>query len=323
MIEILGAGAFGTALAVALAQKGPVSLWGRGLDWAAGRQNPKLPGVVLPEAVRLTADLPAAPRDAAAASAAPPLLLVLPMQALGGFLAQNAARLQGRDLVLCCKGVDLASLQGPSALVAAHCPTATAAVLTGPSFAADIARGLPTALTLACPDEARGTALQAALSTATLRLYRTADVTGAELGGALKNVIAIAAGIVMGAGYGESARAALMTRGYAEMARFAARMGARPETLAGLSGFGDLVLTCTSGQSRNFRHGFALGQGATPDPTLTVEGLATARAVLARATALGLAEDVPVTAMVEAVTTGRISLAEAAHDLMTRPLKEE
>lgn len=315
MTQIFGAGAFGTALAVALSAKGPVSLWGRGLDWAETRENPKLPGVKIAPAVRLSSELPA--------PAEGPVLLVLPMQALGGFLAEHKALLDGRDLVACCKGVDLATLQGPTALIAQHCPQATAAVLTGPSFAADIARGLPTALTLACADEAKGAALQARLSTATLRLYRTTDVIGAELGGALKNVIAIAAGIVLGAGFGDSARAALMTRGYAEMARFAARMGARAETLAGLSGLGDLVLTCTSTQSRNFRHGFALGQGATPDPSMTVEGLATARAVLKRATELGMAAEVPVTAMVEAVTMGRISLAAAAHDLMTRPLKEE
>ena len=314
-VQVVGAGAFGTALAEALAAKGPVTLWGRSLTWAKSRENPKLPGTALSSAVTLTQELPPRTQD--------PVLLVMPMQALGGFLAEHAALLDGRDLVACCKGVDLATLQGPTALIAQHCPAATAAVLTGPSFAADIVRGLPTALTLACADEAKGRALQEALSTSTLRLYRTTDVIGAELGGALKNVIAIAAGIVLGAGFGDSARAALITRGYAEMARFAAGMGARPDTLAGLSGLGDLVLTCTSTQSRNFRHGFALGQGATPDPTMTVEGVATARAVLARAEKLGLHALVPVTAMVEAVTTGRISVRDAARELMTRPLKEE
>lgn len=315
MTLILGAGAFGSALAVALAANGPVTLWGRRLDWASSRENPLLPGVILPDTITLTESLPA-PGSA-------PVLLAVPMQALGSFLADHAARLDGSQLVLCCKGIDLATLRGPSALVEKHCPSAMAAVLTGPSFAADIARGLPTALTLACASDAEGALLQAQLSTPTLRLYRTADVAGAELGGALKNVIAIAAGIVMGAGLGDSARAALMTRGYAEMVRLAARLGARAETLAGLSGLGDLVLTCTSAQSRNFRHGLALGQGTPPDPTVTVEGLATARAVLARAAALDMAADVPVTKMVVAVTTGQIGIAEAVQTLMTRPLKEE
>ncbi|WP_323040095.1 NAD(P)H-dependent glycerol-3-phosphate dehydrogenase [Gemmobacter sp.] len=315
MTVVLGAGAFGSALAVALAANGPVTLWGRQLPWAGSRENPLLPGVTIPQAVTLTETLPA-PGTA-------PVLLAVPMQALGRFLADHAAPLDGSRLVLCCKGIDLASLRGPSAQVAVHCPAATAAVLTGPSFAADIARGLPTALTLACADDAAGAALQAGLSTPTLRLYRTTDVAGAELGGALKNVIAIAAGIVMGAGLGDSARAALMTRGYAEMVRFAARMGARADTLAGLSGLGDLVLTCTSAQSRNFRHGFALGQGTPPDPAATVEGLATAQAVLRQALRFAMTTDVPVTQMVVAVTTGKIGVAEAVQTLMTRPLKEE
>jgi glycerol-3-phosphate dehydrogenase (NAD(P)+) len=313
MTVILGAGAFGTALAVALAARGPVTLWGRGMDWAEARENPRLPGVRLPDGITLTDRIPALTG---------PVLLAVPMQALGGVLAENAGALDARPLVLCCKGIDLATLRGPSALVAAHCSAAMPAVLTGPSFAADVARGLPTALTLACEDEATGTALQQALSTPTLRLYRTTDVLGAELGGALKNVIAIAAGIVMGAGLGDSARAALMTRGYAEMQRFATRLGARAETLAGLSGLGDLVLTCTSAQSRNFAHGFALGSGAPPQAA-TVEGLATARAVLQQALRFGVAAQMPVTAMVEAVTTGRATVAQAVQTLMSRPLKEE
>ncbi len=313
MTVVLGAGAFGTALAVALAARGPVTLWGRGMGWAEARENPRLPGVRLPEAITLTGDIPDLTGQ---------ILLAVPMQALGAFLAEHAKALDGRPLVLCCKGIDLATLRGPSSLVAAHCPAATPAVLTGPSFAADIARALPSALTLACADDATGTALQAALATPTLRLYRTTDVLGAELGGAMKNVIAIAAGIVIGAGLGDSARAALMTRGYAEMLRFATRLGARAETLAGLSGLGDLVLTCTSEQSRNFAHGLALGSGAAP-AAATVEGLATARAVLQQALRFGMAAQMPVTTMVEAVTTGRASVADAVQTLMSRPLKEE
>ena len=163
--------------------------------------------------------------------------------------------------------------------------------------------------------------LQARLSTPVLRLYRTTDVTGAELGGALKNVVAIAAGIVIGAGLGDSARAALMTRGYAEMVRLATALGARPETLSGLSGFGDLVLTCTSVQSRNFRFGQSLGSGATFDPSVTVEGAATAIAVARLAKTHGL--DLPIAAMVAAVTGHEISIAEAVKALLSRPLKQE
>lgn len=314
MTIVLGAGAFGTALAVALSVKGPVTLWGRSLPWATARQNPRLPGVILPEALTLTETLP----EPSGRS----VLLAVPMQAMAGFIAAHPQAL-GLAPVLCSKGVDLQSLRGPSALVQELIPGATPAVLTGPSFAADIARGLPTALTLACADEDMGLHLQTVLSTPVLRLYRTSDVIGAELGGALKNVIAIAAGIVMGAGYGDSARAALMTRGFAEMTRFALALGARAETLSGLSGFGDLVLTCTSAQSRNFRHGFALGQGAPFDPAVTVEGLATARAVMARATRLGMAADLPVTAMVAAVSSGELPVAEATARLLSRPLKEE
>jgi glycerol-3-phosphate dehydrogenase (NAD(P)+) len=168
------------------------------------------------------------------------------------------------------------------------------ALLTGPSFAHDIAAGLPTALTLACADDELGVRLQYQLTTSNLRLYRSTDTIGAELGGAIKNVIAIACGAAVGAGLGDSARVALMTRGYAEMQRMALPLGARLETLAGLSGFGDLALTCSTKASRNYRFGVALGQGANFDPTITVEGAATARAALQRAGAIGI--DMPITA---------------------------
>ncbi len=316
-IAILGAGAFGTALAITLAQNGPVQLWARNVDQAAQmqrtRQNAaRLPGATLPENVSVTADI-------SRALGADVLLLAMPMQQMGGFLNTHATALAGKTLVSCSKGIDLASGQGPTALIEAICPTARAMVLTGPSFAADIARGLPTALTLACRTDAE--ALQAQLSTPTLRLYRTTDTTGAELGGALKNVIAIAAGVVIGAGLGDSARAALMTRGFAEMNRIATHLGARPETLAGLSGFGDLVLTCTSAQSRNFRFGHALGAGESFDAKTTVEGVATAKAVsiLAKTHAI----DMPVAAMIAALTESRITVSDAIQALMARPLKEE
>lgn len=318
MIGIAGAGAFGTALAVALAKSGrEVRLWARDPEQVRQmrdhrRNEAALPGVDLPANVSIHSEI-----DGICGGRA--LLLAIPMQALGGALdawPQIDAR---QPLVACCKGVDLATLRGPVALIAERRPDARVAILTGPSFAADIARGLPTALTLAMSSD--GAALQEALSTPTLRLYRTDDVMGAELGGALKNVIAIAAGVVIGAGLGDSARAALMTRGYAEMVRLAVALGARPETLAGLSGLGDLVLTCTSTQSRNFRYGFALGRTEVFDAKITVEGVATAQAVVKLAAGLGL--DVPVTAMVNALALGQIALDDAIGQLMSRPLKQE
>jgi glycerol-3-phosphate dehydrogenase (NAD(P)+) len=320
-IAVLGAGAFGGALAIALGQETPVRLWGRGLTGSGlvepgttGRTLPRLPGVVLPENVSILAEIDKI-------DAVQTVLLALPTQALGAFLQDHSDLLNGRSLVACCKGIDLQSGLGPSGLIARACPEAKPAVLTGPSFAADIARGLPTALTLACAEEALGRQLQEQLSTVSLRLYRTTDVTGAEWGGALKNVIAIGAGVVMGAGLGESARAALMTRGNAEMARLATALGARPDTLAGLSGFGDLVLTCTSDQSRNFRYGRALGRGEGFDPSITVEGVATAKAVTALARKHQI--DMPISAMVAALTTQSITLDAAIQALMSRPLKQE
>jgi glycerol-3-phosphate dehydrogenase (NAD(P)+) len=313
MIAIAGAGAFGTALAVALGREGrAVTLWARDVgEMAERRQNTRyLPGVDLPDCVTVSADREVFAR-------AEVVLLAVPMQALAGFVEAHAGQFGGKWLVACCKGVDMATLQGPSAVIRARCADAQIAVLTGPSFAADIARGLPTALTLAGADEA----LQARLSTPSLRLYRSADVVGAELGGALKNVMAIAAGVVMGAGLGDSARAALMTRGFAEMQRFALAKGARAETLAGLSGLGDLILACTSAQSRNFRFGQAMGQGAEFDPTITVEGAATAVAAAKIAQRDGI--EMPITQMIAALMAQEITLRQAIQALMSRPLKEE
>ncbi len=310
MIGIIGAGAFGGALAIALGAKQPVSLWGRGM---VGREIARLPGAVLPLNVQVSSFEVIAQAET--------ILLALPAQAMGRFLAEQAAALDGKALVACCKGVDLQTGLGPTGVIAQHCPQARAAILTGPSFASDIAKGLPTALTLACADKAEGEALQQSLSTDVLRLYRTTDVIGAEFGGALKNVIAIAAGVVMGAGLGESARAALMTRGFAEMQRLALNLGARAETLAGLSGFGDLVLTCTSAQSRNYRFGMALGAGQAFDPAQTVEGVATAKAVATLSREKQI--EMPITLMVSALTQQKISLEDAIQALMSRPLKQE
>jgi glycerol-3-phosphate dehydrogenase (NAD(P)+) len=316
MIGIIGAGAFGTALAIALGREGrEVRLWARSAtqvaEMARSRRNDTcLPQIDLPETVSVTAEI----TDLVSAEA---ILLAIPMQQLRAFL-QAQPQLNGLPLVACCKGVDLVTLQGPAALIKSVCPGSPVAILTGPSFAADIAKGLPTALTLAAND---GEALQTLLSTPVLRLYRTQDVIGAELGGALKNVIAIAAGVVIGAGLGDSARAALMARGYAEMLRFAVARGAEPETLAGLSGFGDLVLTCTSTQSRNFRFGQALGSGSSFDKSITVEGVATAKAVSNLAKTTGV--DMPITTMIAALIDQNITLPQAISALLTRPLKQE
>lgn len=320
MIRVMGAGAFGTALAVALAQSGAVTLWARDAGHAAeiarGRVNARrLPGIALPKAVRIVSGVPG-PEPAEAT------LLAVPTQQLRRFSDENRAALAaGGPLVACCKGVELATGLRPSEVIAEVLPGAVVAVLTGPSFAPDIARGLPTALTLACADAATGTALQARLSTRTLRLYRSADVVGAELGGALKNVIAIACGAAIGAGLGESARAALMTRGFAEITRAAVAMGAARDTLAGLCGFGDLVLTCTSEQSRNYRFGLSLGRNEAFDPSVTVEGAATARAMCELAARNRL--DLPITQAVTGLVGGRLRVPEAMDMLLMRPLKEE
>lgn len=308
---VIGAGAFGTALAVTLGRQGPVTLWARDVgDMAARRQNDRrLPGVTFPDDLSVSAHLETA-------FAADTLLLALPMQALGAFAA--AHDLGGKTVVACCKGIDLNTGSGPShSLRAAR----HVAVLTGPSFATDIARGLPTALTLACAEEEVGRTLQAQLSTPALRLYRSTDVIGAELGGALKNVIAIGCGAVIGAGLGDSARAALMTRGFSEMQRVARAFGAQAETLMGLSGLGDLTLTCTSDQSRNYRLGLALGAGRPFDASVTVEGAATARALRKVAAERGL--DLPLCATVADLVEGRVDMKGAMHQLLGRPLKEE
>jgi len=314
-IAVAGGGAFGTALAVALALDGkPVTLWARNADavtqMQATRTNPRLDGVTLPDLITITSDL----HDLFAADI---ILLATPAQTLCGFLGDHAGSLADKTLVACCKGIDLTTMTGPVASIRAIVPSATAAILTGPSFAADIARGLPTALTLAGGDAQ----LQATLSTQTLRLYRTDDTLGAELGGALKNVMAIACGVCMGAGLGESARAALITRGFAEMQRLAATLGADPDTLHGLSGFGDLALTCTSDQSRNYRLGLAIGAGTPFDKTTTVEGAATAQAVQQLSAARDI--DLPICDVVANLTTDKTDVRTALMSLLSRPLKDE
>ncbi|MFA8441740.1 NAD(P)H-dependent glycerol-3-phosphate dehydrogenase [Yoonia sp.] len=318
-IGIAGGGAFGAALGVALALDGnDIQLWARDpaavLEMQTTRSNPKLAGVTLPEKIAISAKLePLFSCDT--------ILLAIPAQTLPTFLTAHADRLNGKNLVACCKGIDLERMTGPASTIRDLVPGAMPAMLTGPSFAADIARGLPTALTLACADDELGAMLQTALSTTNLRVYRTTDTVGAELGGALKNVMAIASGIAIGAKLGESARAALITRGFPEMQRLALALGAQPDTLSGLSGFGDLVLTCTSDQSRNYRYGLALGAGADFDQNTTVEGAATARAVRRLAEELDI--DMPICTVVADLTENKTDVATALNTLLSRPLKEE
>ncbi|WP_299746626.1 NAD(P)H-dependent glycerol-3-phosphate dehydrogenase [uncultured Tateyamaria sp.] len=313
-VAVVGAGAFGTALAVALAPHQAVTLWardaGHASDMQANRRNDRrLPGVDLPDNITISSKLETA-------LACDTLLFVVPMQSLRHLIEHRD--LSHHDAVACCKGIEVTTGLGPSAILSG---ARNVAVLSGPSFAVDIARGLPTALTLACENPKAARALQDVLATPMLRLYRTTDVTGVELGGALKNVIAIGCGAVMGAGLGDSARAALLTRGFAEMQRVAMALGAQPETLMGLSGLGDLTLTCTSDKSRNYRLGLALGAGTEFDAATTVEGAATARALRHVATKHAL--DLPICDTVADLVDGVVDVPGAMTRLMARPLKEE
>ncbi|MEX0309730.1 MAG: NAD(P)H-dependent glycerol-3-phosphate dehydrogenase [Tateyamaria sp.] len=313
-VGILGAGAFGTALAVALAARGPVTLWTRNENHARHmrdtRQNvSRLPGITLPDDIDISAKLETV-------LTCQTLLFAVPTQQLREVAAD--LDLSRHTAVACCKGIEVTTGVGPTTVLSNAEHTAA---LTGPSFADDIARGLPTALTLACADADVAQDLQAQLSTPKLRLYRTTDVIGAELGGALKNVIAIGCGAVMGAGLGDSARAALLTRGFAEMQRVAAALGAQSDTLMGLSGLGDLTLTCTSDKSRNFRLGLALGAGTEFDAATTTEGAGTARALRIVAAKHDL--DLPVCATVADLLDNTVDVQGAMARLMARPLKEE
>jgi glycerol-3-phosphate dehydrogenase (NAD(P)+) len=315
-VAVVGAGAFGTGLAIALARKSPVTLWARDADLvqemnAMGMNQRRLPTAIFPKGLRVTDKMTS--HDV--------MLLAVPMQQILPLLEKYSDVFARRTLVACCKGIDLKTRLGAVDLIAQAVPSSVPAILTGPSFAADIANGLPTALTLACADNATGLHLQEALSTASLRLYRTSDVQGATLGGALKNVMAIACGVTTGAGLGHSARAALMTRGFAEMSRFAVSRGADPSTLAGLSGFGDLALTCTSEGSRNYRYGISIGSNVGFDRSVTVEGASTALALKALADEEKL--DMPITQTVAALVETKMDVETAVTALMSRPLKEE
>ena len=319
-VSILGAGAFGTALAVALAQVANIRLWGRNgpkmQTMQDSRQNPKLPGIPLPANIQALGDMAQTLRGADI------VLFAAPLQTTAALAGQAAAFITPEQPVICCsKGIDIATgLGGYSTLRAAFADNPVG-VLSGPSFAHDIAAGLPSAITIAAADMAQASDWQTQLSTQTLRLYASDDPLGVELGGALKNVIAIACGAAKGAKLGDSARAALITRGYAELTRYGLHRGAKAETLTGLSGFGDLCLTCTTDQSRNFSFGMTLGAGQTPDPSKTVEGTHTACAMANIAMTEGL--DMPITLAVAGLVKGSLSVQDAMHHLLSRPLSKE
>jgi len=279
-----------------------------------------LPGVALDPAISATTEL----EDLGACDF---ILAVAPAQHLRATLASLAAHVRDTlPIVLCAKGVEQGSLSLMTEVLAETLPNAPAAVLSGPSFAGEVARGLPTAVTLACPDEDLARALAGAIATPTFRPYVTDDMIGAEAGGAIKNVLAIACGVVEGRQLGRSAHAALITRGFAEMTRVAEALGGRAETVAGLCGLGDLVLTCSSPQSRNMSVGLALGRGETLEQALAgkltvAEGVASAPAVRALARRLGV--ETPICEAVAAILAGEVGVDEAILGLLSRPLKSE
>ncbi|MDX3806680.1 NAD(P)H-dependent glycerol-3-phosphate dehydrogenase [Bosea thiooxidans] len=322
-IGVVGAGAYGAALALAASRAGrAVRLWARDAATIEAvhttRQAPRLPGIELPEAIRATAAL----GDLASCDA---LIVAVPTQSLREAVTAMAAALPaGAPVISAAKGIEQASGLFPTQIIASTWPQAPTAILSGPSFAADIGRGLPTAVTLAATDPELAQGLAETLSSPAFRIYHSGDPRGVEIGGAAKNVLAIAAGITIGLGFGESARAALVARGFAELRRFGEAHGADPETLMGLSGLGDVVLSCASPQSRNFAYGLALGQGKSPAEAAAdklAEGAFTAPVLAGMAEAEGI--ETPIAAAVAAIIAGHTGVREAVAALLARPLKAE
>jgi glycerol-3-phosphate dehydrogenase (NAD(P)+) len=323
---VIGGGAWGTALAQVCARAGlDTILWAREPEVVEAINSihenvPFLPGVTLDAKVRATGHM----ADLASSDL---VLAVAPAQHLRAALAAFAPHAPaGLPILLCAKGVEQGSLKLMTEVAAEAIPQARLAVLSGPSFAGEVARGLPTAVTLACPDEALGRALAEAIATPTFRPYLAPDMIGAEAGGAVKNVLAIGCGIVEGRGLGRSAHAALITRGFAEITRIAVALGGTPETVAGLCGLGDLVLTCSSAQSRNMSVGLALGRGETLEQALSgklsvAEGVASAPAVRQLARKLGV--DTPICEAVAAILAGEVDVDAAIAGLLSRPIRDE
>jgi glycerol-3-phosphate dehydrogenase (NAD(P)+) len=319
-IAVVGAGAWGTALANCTARAGrEVTLWARDpaavADMMATRVSPRLPGVRLDEGIAATGAI----ADLANAQA---VLLVVPAQdlrAAASGLAKQIAK--GIPVVACAKGIERGTHRFMTEIIAETIPEAIPAILSGPNFADDVARGLPTAVTLAAKDERLASDLVHALGSSTFRPYHSTDVRGVEIGGAAKNVLAIAAGIVEGRKLGASALAALTTRGFSELARLGRACGARSETLVGLSGLGDLILSCSSLQSRNFAFGIALGRGEAPNRDKLAEGEFTAPVLIELAASQNV--DMPVSTAVAAILSGKVTIDAAIEGLLTRPFKAE
>jgi glycerol-3-phosphate dehydrogenase (NAD(P)+) len=325
-VGVIGGGAWGTALAQVCARAGlETLLWAREPEVVesvnANHENRVfLAGVALEPSIRATANY----GDLCDSDF---ILAVPPAQHLRAALTAFAPHCRkAAPIVLCSKGVEQGSLKLMTEVLAETIPKAPAAVLSGPSFAGEVARGLPTAVTLACPDEELGRQLAEAIATPTFRPYLATDMTGAEAGGAVKNVLAIGCGIVEGRGLGRSAHAALITRGFAEITRLAVALGGEAETVAGLCGLGDLVLTCSSPQSRNMSVGLALGEGQTLEQALAgkvsvAEGVASAPAVRELSKKLGV--DTPICEAVAAILAGEIAVDTAIQGLLSRPIRDE
>jgi glycerol-3-phosphate dehydrogenase (NAD(P)+) len=319
-VSVVGAGAWGTALATVAARAGrDVTLYARdaahATHIAAARENPRLPGIKLATTIAVTNDL-------ARAGRADIVLIATPAQHLRGAANTLAPHLrEGKPVIACAKGIEHGTHEFMTEVIAQAAPRAIAAILSGPSFADDVARGLPTAVTLAAQDEALAGRLVQALGSPTFRPYHTTDVRGVEIGGAAKNVLAIAAGIVVGKELGASALAALTTRGFSELARLGRACGARGETMTGLSGLGDLILTCSSPQSRNFALGLALGRGEPRPSGKLAEGEFTAPVLIELAASKNV--DMPVSAAVAAILSGAVTIDAAIESLLTRPFKAE
>jgi glycerol-3-phosphate dehydrogenase (NAD(P)+) len=319
-VAVIGAGAWGTALAAVAARAGrDVILYARDAAAAAAmttsRENPRLPGVPLEQRIAVTGDLGLAAR-------ADIVLLVVPAQHLREAAAALAVHLRpNTPVIACAKGIERGTHHFMTEVIAQAAPRAVPAILSGPSFAGDVARGLPTAVTLATAEEALASALVHALGSATFRPYHSTDVRGVEIGGAAKNVLAIAAGIVAGKQLGASALAALTTRGFSELLRLGRACGARAETISGLSGLGDLILSCSSSQSRNFSLGAALGRGEAPLRGKLAEGEFTAPVLIELAASKNV--DMPVAGAVAAILSGDVTIDQAIENLLTRPFKAE
>ncbi len=324
---VIGGGAWGTALALVCARAGlETTLWAREPEVvdairAKNENSVFLPGVAFDSPVTATGDM----ADLAACDL---ILNVTPAQHLRASLTAFAPHARtGAPILLCAKGVEQGSLKLMTEVLAETLPDARPAVLSGPSFAGEVARGLPTAVTLACPDEDLGRDLAEAIASPLFRPYLATDMIGAEIGGSVKNVLAIACGVVEGRGLGRSAHAALITRGFAELTRLAQALGGEAETVAGLCGLGDLVLTCSSAQSRNNRIGLALGQGMTLEAALASLGGAVAEGVASAPAVRGLAAkhgvDMPISSAVAAILAGEADIDSAIAGLLSRPLKTE